>query len=86
MCGEPPVPHHPPVRATSKGVGCGRAKLIRRAKFLNDFARMCARAQSDVREDAVRASRMSIRSGSDREGVTRRINWPGRIVQSERTL
>src|ERR1700757_1099612 len=28
----------------------------------------------------------SIRSGSDREGVTRRIDWPGRIVRSERTL
>jgi hypothetical protein len=33
-----------------------------------------------------RASRMSIRSGSDREVVTRRIDWPGRIVRSERTL
>jgi hypothetical protein len=31
-------------------------------------------------------ARMSIRSGSDREGVTRRIDWPGRIVRSERTL
>ena len=35
---------------------------------------------------AARASRMSIRSGSDREGVNRRIDWPGRIVRSERTL
>jgi hypothetical protein len=35
---------------------------------------------------AARASRMSIRSGSDREGVTRRIDWPGRIVRSEQTL
>jgi hypothetical protein len=33
---------------------------------------------------AARASRMSIRSGSDREGVNRRIDWPGRIVRSER--
>ena len=35
---------------------------------------------------AARAWRMSNRSGSDREGVTRRIDWPGRIVRSERTL
>jgi hypothetical protein len=31
-------------------------------------------------------SRVSIRSESDREGVTRRIDWPGRIVRSERIL
>jgi hypothetical protein len=31
-------------------------------------------------------SRMSIPSESDREGVTRRIDWPGRIVRSERIL
>ena len=35
---------------------------------------------------ATRASRKSIRSGSDREGVIRRIDWPGRIVRLERTL
>jgi hypothetical protein len=35
---------------------------------------------------AARASRMFIRSGSDREEVTRRIDWLGRIVRPERTL
>jgi len=31
-------------------------------------------------------SRMSIRSGAGQQGVYRRIDWPGRIVRSERTL
>ena len=34
---------------------------------------------------AGRTSRVSIRSRSDREGVNRRIDWPGQIVRSERT-
>jgi alkylhydroperoxidase family enzyme len=33
-----------------------------------------------ARRAAAWASRMSIRSGSDLEGGTRRIDWPGRIV------
>jgi putative ABC transport system substrate-binding protein len=50
------------------------------------FAESMAQPGGNIRPLAARGSRKSIRSRSDREGVNRRIDWPGRIVRSERTL